>query len=242
MIFTTHKNIKILVDFGDFDRISNHKWHRTQSGHFYTSIKSQSVFIHNFILNRKPNQFLVVDHINQDPSDNRKINLRIVSKSINALNKGSFRGVSKFKGVAKGRGNNYRAYITYNKKRISLETYETELDAARAYNVFALKYIKTPIALNNTGDDYSFFIPLPTSTDITSSDLDLDKNIHRRPSGSYRYAFSFEGREYKSPTYKTINEVYAFRFLLLYSVSTMQCNMEMLKCSDMKVSQTFLAA
>ena len=87
----------------------------------------------------------------------------MVSKSINALNKGkSYKNtISKYKGVSSGRSGRFRSYIDYNKKRYVLGSYEEEIDAARAYNLFIIKYIGLEIRLNETGDDYSFFIPIP---------------------------------------------------------------------------------
>lgn len=171
MIFTTHKNVNIQIDGEDFERVSLHKWHLTKSGHIYTSIRSECIFIHNFILSRDTDPRLVVDHINQDPSDNRKENLRVVTKSINAMNKYSKWGKSKFKGVsrAKGVADNYRAYVTYNKKRYSLGVYTSEIEAARAYNFFVLKVIPHTMALNPTGDDYSLFIPIPRNSQLFNS-------------------------------------------------------------------------
>lgn len=221
MILKTHKNINITLDSEDFERVKAHKWHRMSSGHIYTSIKSKTIFIHNFILNRDTSNMIVVDHINMNPLDNRKLNLRTVSRSINSINKNSFRGESKHKGVSKGRGFNYRAYCTYNKKTNHLGNYTTEVGAARAYNLFVLKNIKDKVALNDTGDDYDYFVPIPLSTLNRKNSLDLNRNIHKRENGSFRFSMSHESKKYSSASYKSINDAYAFRFLFLYCVSRM---------------------
>ena len=107
--------------------------------------------------------FEVVDHINMNTYDNRKSNLRVTSKSINSLNKDKRKGVylSKYKGVCISRNGNWRAYINFNSKRYELGTYKEEIDAARAYNMFVIKYLGYTIKINETEDDYNFFTPIP---------------------------------------------------------------------------------
>lgn len=92
---------------------------------------------------------LDVDHINNNPLDNRKINLRICNRSQNLINRrllgfntSGFRGVSKFR-------NKWQAYINYDRKRIHLGHFENKTDAAKAYNIAALKYHGEFVRLNN---------------------------------------------------------------------------------------------
>lgn len=64
----------------------------------------------------------IVDHINRDTLDNRKCNLRIVDKSLNAVNAGiRSNNTSSVTGVSWNKNaNSWRAYINYQGKRIEL--------------------------------------------------------------------------------------------------------------------------
>lgn len=63
-----------------------------------------------------------MDHINHNTLDNRKCNLRIVSKSQNQMN-------CNYKGVSRTKSGKFYAYIKINQKQINLGAYENEPDA-----------------------------------------------------------------------------------------------------------------
>jgi hypothetical protein len=84
----------------------------------------------------------VVDHINGDPSDNRRCNLRITTQSGNMCNSRlrsdsttGYKGVSMDK-----RDGMYRAYIYYKGKQIALGYYDNPEEAAAAYDKAAVFY------------------------------------------------------------------------------------------------------
>lgn len=84
---------------------------------------------------------IIVDHINRNSLDNRRMNLRIANKSTNAMNSKKRIGklTSKYKGVSFRKDRNkYRAYITYKQKTFNLGHFTEENDAARAYDKKAL--------------------------------------------------------------------------------------------------------
>lgn len=88
----------------------------------------------------------MVDHINGDKLDNRKENLRFATNSQNQANRKVARGVSKFKGVTwqkrtydASRGY-WKAQIVVNGELHYLGKYDTDLEAAKAYNEAAERF------------------------------------------------------------------------------------------------------
>ena len=89
----------------------------------------------------KPEKGLQTDHINRNGLDNRKVNLRKCTSAENNCNVEKRTSGSKYKGVYwYNERKMFRANINVNKKYIFLGYYNTELDAAIAYNNAALKY------------------------------------------------------------------------------------------------------
>ena len=84
-----------IIDKEDEDRVNKHKWcavFQTNSNNYYaySMIDGKHCSLSHFILNHDPKKTkgkFVVDHINRNPLDNRKCNLRIVSIRQNNINK-----------------------------------------------------------------------------------------------------------------------------------------------------------
>lgn len=82
-----------------------------------------------------------IDHINGNPLDNRLANLRQATRSENMANSRSARGkTSKYLGVSfdKSRGK-WAAELTTNYKKHRLGRFHSEVEAARAYDVAAMR-------------------------------------------------------------------------------------------------------
>ena len=77
-----------------------------------------------------------VDHINGNPLDNRKSNLRICTNAENQRNKGVYKNnKSGYKGVHWfKRDKKWQAQIKHNNKSIHIGLYEDKEEAARAYD------------------------------------------------------------------------------------------------------------
>lgn len=131
--------IWVKVSFCDLAALSSYKWKFQHNTEKYIQINSSAngtaMLMSRFILSAEDGQF--VDHINRDPTDNRRENLRFCNLSQNAMNRESLIG-SKFKGVyyCKQRGN-WVAQITINKKTKNLGRFLTQDQAAMAYDSMA---------------------------------------------------------------------------------------------------------
>jgi hypothetical protein len=137
-----------IVDDDDYEWLSQWKWHAAKIRNvFYVARKIRvdgvvkTILMHREI--SKPPTGMQIDHINGDPLDNRRENLRICTNTDNQRNRPIHKdNISGFKGVRPRRGNNnkYEAYIFHNGKQIYLGKYEDINLAAQAYDNAAKFY------------------------------------------------------------------------------------------------------
>ena len=84
----------------------------------------------------------MIDHINRNPLDNRKCNLRVVTQLENTWNRGICkRNKSGVNGVYKHK-NKWGVAINYKRKRIYLGLYETIEEAEKVRKEAEEKYYK----------------------------------------------------------------------------------------------------
>jgi hypothetical protein len=126
-----------------------------KNGYFYVVLsknnKKKHYYIHRgvslaFIPN--PNNYLFIDHINRNKTDNRIENLRWCNKSQNSRNMEKHENTSsKYKGVYfHKKSNKWMSCCSINGKRNYIGLFKTEIESAEAYNNF----IK-----NNNSEDFS---------------------------------------------------------------------------------------
>lgn len=154
-ISLTHEFVTI-VDEADYDWLNQWKWHITNNGYAARGLwidkrpkrKMIGIRMHRLIVNANPSQ--EVDHINGNRLDNRRCNLRIVTDAQNAYNakKRKDGKYSQHKGVAKQYKNKWKARIQVNGKRYYLGYFDSEIEAAKAYNEAALKHFGEFARLN----------------------------------------------------------------------------------------------
>lgn len=118
-----------IIDAEDVPKVRYTKWKLSGSGYAMNTpkFKGKAKHMSRVILNTEE----FVDHINHNTLDNRKCNLRTVTKSQNQMN-------SNYKGVTSCGNGKFCAYIKLNQKLINLGEYIFEEEA-----LFARWYAET---------------------------------------------------------------------------------------------------
>lgn len=141
--WTTNTNKEFYFDLEDYEKIKNYCWIEDIGTTGYSSIRARvpgenkKVIMHWVILGEK-----WYDHINRNPLDNRKENLRKTTRVENNRNctiaKNNTSGII---GVYwNKRNNNWRSSITVDKERIELGSYKNKDDAIVARLKAEVKY------------------------------------------------------------------------------------------------------
>ena len=142
----THGIHKILYDECDADFVEPYKWTITPGHSTYYARRNRPrdlngnrqspVSLHRDLMNAPWG--LVVDHINGNGLDNRRVNLRLCTRSENMMNRPKTRQNSTgYKGVYKtgdSKLNPYSSKIEKNKKVYCLGHFATAEEAAMAYD------------------------------------------------------------------------------------------------------------
>ena len=142
-----------VVDAIDSD-LAQMRWHiHIRNGRVYarrkeiTDGRRQNVWLHHVIYHRMhPNADSaknLIDHIDNDPLNNTRANLRLVTLSQNLQNQSRYK--RKEQGILKGarfhkRDKKWNSCITVDGRKIHLGTFETMIEAHEAYCKAALYY------------------------------------------------------------------------------------------------------
>jgi hypothetical protein len=129
---------KTRIDKEDYPKIKQYLWNIMGKGYIKSKIGEKHVYLHRFVMN-ETDPTVKIDHINNDPLDNRKCNLRRVTMRENAFNRTKPKNTSsQYKGVSFNKQmNKYVSYIKLNGIKYQLGSFEKEKDAAKIYNDYA---------------------------------------------------------------------------------------------------------
>ena len=138
-----HERYVVQLDEEDWEKLSQHKWHADPRNNTVYAKRNlprikgakrrSPVSMHNELMGPIPEGH-VVDHRNGNGLDNRKENLRVVTRSQNMMNRGKTRQNSTgYKGVYKtgdSKRNPYSAKIQKDNEVYCLGHYKTAEEAA----------------------------------------------------------------------------------------------------------------
>lgn len=186
-----------ITDLDEYDKVKDMCFtkHISKLGKIYAGFKlnGKSEKLHIFIYGKAPEGH-VVDHKNNDGLDNRKSNLRHATFSQNAQNipKKIGKYSTDYKGVSYDpkRNKAYKAYIQVNNKQINIGSYHKAVEAAEAYDIYAVYHFginamtngmllekeKEEIIKNGIPEEYKKH---------RKCDEDLPTNITRDKNGKY---------------------------------------------------------
>lgn len=134
----------ILIDKDNKEFVYNYYWQLNCNGYAQSRTNGQKVFLHHLVMNTRD----VVGHLNHNPLDNRRINLRLCNtNSDNAINqKISCRNTSGHVGVLfDKKANRWRGRFQYKYKEYQryFNTYEEACEWVDTYKTYIIEYQKT---------------------------------------------------------------------------------------------------
>src|SRR5574343_2093423 len=122
---TTSTTVAV-IDAEDVPRVEPHRWHLNKQGYVSSTIDGQRVLLHRLIMSPRPDED--IDHIDGDPLNNQRHNLRCVTHAQNMQNRGvrsdsqtGVRGVS----IPRQKTPGFKGYFKVGEKRVYLGTFRT---------------------------------------------------------------------------------------------------------------------
>ena len=140
--FILYDGTIVKVDDEDFNHIADYQWYlNKKDGKIRAVVRNDNgrlFYMHREILAAP--ESAIVDHIDGNPLNNTKQNLRFVNDQQSNQNRGKFKNCSsKYKGVTwHKRVKRWQAQIGFNKDVIQLGYHETEELAAVHYDMAAI--------------------------------------------------------------------------------------------------------
>lgn len=141
---TNYTDKLCFIDYEDLERCLKHKWCFSGS-QIMSNIEGKTITLSRFITGKQ-----WIDHKDRNIFHNCKRNFRKITMQQNMFNKSKHNNcTSKFKGVNWSRKRNkWEAYICVNYIRKGLGRFNSEIEAAEAYNKAALEHFGEFAVLN----------------------------------------------------------------------------------------------
>jgi hypothetical protein len=140
---TIRHGLKVIVDEQDVHLFDHRTWYFS-NGMVAVGTNKNGKF-KRYYLGREIMQCpigLIVDHINGNPLDNRRVNLRICTREQNNRNRGPHKE-NLYKGVSKSRNTTskiWKVQIKMDGKSVHLGYFEDQKEAAKVYDKAAKEY------------------------------------------------------------------------------------------------------
>ena len=139
-----YPNTYALVDDENYKDLNKFKWHVHKRKDYYQVLRNAkkpyprgAIFMSREVMSCQSKD-LLVDHKDHNGLNNCKNNLRVCTFEENCRNRLPSSG-RKYKGVFK-KNKKWRAVLRYKYKDVHMGYFHNEIDAAKAYNIAAIKY------------------------------------------------------------------------------------------------------
>ena len=129
---------QVILSKEDYEKINGKSLCCNSSGYVMIWADGKAQYLHRWLFNLKTGDKEVVDHIDGNKLNATRENLRLCTISENLQNRKSYTGTSKYKGVRvvlKNGKAKYSAVAKKDNKTYCLGCFETENEAAEAYNI-----------------------------------------------------------------------------------------------------------
>jgi hypothetical protein len=131
-----------LCDRDDFELLMRSRWRLTRNGYAIGYVDGREISMHRLLLGLSAGDGRQGDHRNRCRLDNRRCNLRIVTRAENAQNHPGFGGTSDFRGVHRRKDNGrFSAKVRLHGRLHDVGSFGTEMEAARAAEIFRLEHM-----------------------------------------------------------------------------------------------------
>ena len=125
-----HNDKEFYLDIDDYEKVKNICWLVGDNG--YVKNRYRNLYLHRFVMDCPSD--MVVDHIDHNPTNNRKSNLRICKQQQNAINK-SIQSNNKTNVVGvhfEKTRNKWVAELTLKHKKVFWQSFDNFEDAVKA--------------------------------------------------------------------------------------------------------------